>query len=687
METLLLVLVLLILIGISNIVNHFLPFIPVPLIQIALGILAAVLYPHLHIVLDPKLFFLLFIAPLLFNDGKRISKKSLWRLRGPVLLLAMGLVFATVLCLGYAINWMIPSIPLPAAFALAAILSPTDAVAVCSIAGRVHLPKTVLNLLEGEALLNDASGLVAFKFAIAAAVTGTFSLGEASVSFLVIALGGLALGAVLAFAVIWFQLFLRRLGMEDVTMHMLLQLLTPFAIYFIAEHFEVSGILAVVAAGIVQAIERRHVESAFSTRMRIVSDSTWSVVIYILNGLVFVLLGFEIPDVIKVIWKDAQFNNAQVITYIVLITLALIVLRFAWIFLLSKGQRLFKHKKVFDPSLRSCAQISLAGVRGAVTLAGALSIPLVLQNGSPFPERDLIIFLAAGVIFLTLLIASFVLPFIGEKKAAEISADHTAAEQELKAKLIKAIIHTVKDEQTDENREATMSVLSDYRRLLMTTTDFSNNHNAGKNAYRAESEARLLGLRAEKEKLQSLMDQGEIPADIAARACEMLDHTEALLTNRLKLRIIFSVMAFFSKLSPAARRHFFKKRGKPKFTANHNQLQTMKNIKIQTSQAAIAALSGGVSEENKDSYYAVIVHYTELIDRLKLYDRSTRAIAHMEKEKRMVQYKAVQTGRDIIQSFYESGQVSRQDAVKLRHFMNQIEADTLEEENVAGEFH
>ncbi len=180
MEIFLFVLILLALVGISNIINHFVPNIPAPLIQIALGIGIAVVYPALHTTeLDPKLFFLLFIAPLLFNDGMRISKKALWHLRMPILLLALGLVFATVFCMGYAIHWMIPYIPLPAAFALAAILSPTDAVAVSSIAGRVHLPTTILSLLEGEALMNDASGLVAFNFAIAAAVTGIFSLREA----------------------------------------------------------------------------------------------------------------------------------------------------------------------------------------------------------------------------------------------------------------------------------------------------------------------------------------------------------------------------------------------------------------------------------------------------------------------------------------------------------------------------
>ena len=222
METFLAVLLMLGLIAVSNIVNRFIPFVPVPLIQIGLGIIAALVPTGIHMSFEPELFFVLFIAPLLFNDGRRTPRDELWNLRAPILLLALGLVFVTVFVAGYAINWMIPSIPLAASFALAAILSPTDAVAVGALAGRVHLPKGIHRILEGESLMNDASGLVAFKFAIAAAVTGVFSLPKASLSFVMIAAGGLLLGAVLSFLLIRISVFIRRFGMEDVTIHVLL---------------------------------------------------------------------------------------------------------------------------------------------------------------------------------------------------------------------------------------------------------------------------------------------------------------------------------------------------------------------------------------------------------------------------------------------------------------------------------
>lgn len=375
METFLVVLVLLGLIAISNIINRFIPFVPIPLIQIGLGVMVVLMPLGIHMTLEPELFFVLFIAPLLFNDGKRTPRNELWNLRGPILMLALGLVFATVLIAGYSINWMIPTIPLAAAFALAAILSPTDAVAVSAIAGRVHLPKSIHRILEGESLMNDASGLVAFNFAIAAAVTGMFSLPKASISFVIIAAGGLIVGALLAFLLIRLSVIIRRLGMEDITVHVLLQILTPFIIYLISEEIGVSGILAVVAGGIIHAVEKDRAVSP-QYKLQLVSASTWSVLLYILNGLVFLILGLSIPDVIEVIYRDTAVDNLIVVGYVLAITMLLFVLRFVWVYVFSLvGSRLRKMEK---SSVKSLLILTISGVRGAVTLAGAFSIPFFL---------------------------------------------------------------------------------------------------------------------------------------------------------------------------------------------------------------------------------------------------------------------------------------------------------------------
>lgn len=243
------------------------------------------------------------------------------------------------------------------------------------------MPKGILRLLEGEGLMNDASGLVAFKFAIAAAVTGAFSLAQAAVSFVFISLGGLLCGVVISFLIIRFRLFLRRLGMQDVTMHMLIQILTPFVIYLAAEEIGVSGILAVVAGGITHAVEQARLESTM-IKLQIVSSSTWNIILFILNGLVFVILGTQIPDVISVIFNDTAISNMKVIGYILVITFTLMLLRFLWVLFFWNGKWFFnKDQNIYKPGLRSTLLISISGVRGAVTLAGSFSIPSVFSGG------------------------------------------------------------------------------------------------------------------------------------------------------------------------------------------------------------------------------------------------------------------------------------------------------------------
>ncbi|MFL6559554.1 MAG: cation:proton antiporter, partial [Bacillus sp. (in: firmicutes)] len=338
--------------------------------------------------------------------------------------------------------------PLPAAFALAAILSPTDVVAVSAISSRVKIPQTIMHVLEGEGLMNDASGLVAFKFAVAATVTGVFSLAEASGSFLIISIGGLAGGAILSILIIQLKILIRRLGMEDVTIHMLIQLLTPFVIFYLVEHMHLSGILSVVAAGIVHTIYRERDQSP-AMQLQVVSQSTWTVLIYILNGLVFLLLGLQIPSVINEIFKDPRFNNWEVSKYIFILSAALLLLRFLWISAAWQWDWLKKQIKM--PSLRAIGIITISGVRGAVTLAGAFTIPYVLADGGPFPQRSLIIFIAAGVILVTLLSASIFLPILATPEKGNTNELREEMERDALLRTIDAAIHSVRELMNDEN--------------------------------------------------------------------------------------------------------------------------------------------------------------------------------------------------------------------------------------------
>ena len=387
---------------------------PVPLVQIAMGAVIAGVFGR-GVRLDPELFFILFLPPLLFLDGWRIPKEGLLRDGGTILELAFGLVFFTVLGLGVLIHTMIPAMPWPVAFALAAIVSPTDPVAVSAITSRVPMPGRVMHILEGESLLNDASGLVAFRFAVAAAVTGTFSLASAALSFLWVAAAGLAVGAAFTWAV--FQLrdrFSRRYG-EEPGSQILLSLLIPFGAYELAETVHASGILAAVAAGVTMSYVELSGQAMASTRVQ--RAAVWNTLQFALNGIMFVLLGEQLPDIfrgaVRVVEESGHENPWWLLAYALAINAALALLRFVWVWVsLQISMHIAARRGTQAPqaSLRMILAVSLAGVRGAITLAGVLTLPVVLADGSAFPARDLAIFLAATVIIVSLVLASVGLP-------------------------------------------------------------------------------------------------------------------------------------------------------------------------------------------------------------------------------------------------------------------------------------
>ncbi len=670
MELLTMVLMLLMLIGASNVIHRFIPFVPVPIIQIALGVAAAYMPGLHHVPLDPELFLVLFIAPLLFNDGKVIPRDELWRLRKYILLMALGLVFATVLIAGPLIHWLIPAIPLAASFALAAILSPTDAVAVGSLSSRVKLPGSMMRLLEGEALMNDASGLVAFNFAIAAALSGEFSLPKAVGSFIAIAAGGLLVGAVLGFAVIWLRLFLRRLGIEDVTLHMLIIIVTPFVIFMAAEELHVSGILAVVAGGLVHSIERERLESS-SSRLRVVSDSTWSVILYVLNGLVFILLGLEIPEVIAAVWEDPAYNNARAIGYIFIITALLLLLRFAWVWLTNRQSR-------------SALLMTLSGVRGALTLAAAFSIPTVFADGRTFPERSLMLYICAGVILLTLLSASVFLPLLtrGAKKAESQAPESRGLnEREARIRVLEAGLGTIREEMTEDNKREAVEVISEYNRRLQRT------RMEGRVDYRKEWRTavgiRLEAMKAEREAVSSLQREGKITAAMESRLLASFGQMESILSNRLFLKraaILFWLA--MKRLLPV-------NRGRARMSPSHPNWESFKQVRLVSVRRAIERLKAMETETktdaDRDIVRSVLVDYREMELRLQNdWDKDSVKIEKSE-QRQELELKAIQTERNEIQAMFEQGDIDRQLAGCLRSDVNYREASVFESRTVHAE--
>lgn len=452
-ETVLLVLMLGALTGIAA---RYVRAIPLPLIQIAMGALVSWPQDGLHIAFDPELFLLLFIPPLLFADGWRIPKREFFSLYKPILKLALGLVLFTVVGLGYLIHWMIPEMPLTVAFALAAVVSPTDAVAVSAITRNLGMPPQTMHVLEGESLLNDASGLVALKFAVAATLTGLFSWTEVAKDFMWMALGGLGVGALIGwgFAVARDHVT-RRLGDVAATQMALLLVLLPFAAYMVGEQIGVSGILAAVAAGMTTNLADLNRSRFVTERMQ--TEGTWTMVEAAFNGAIFLLLGLQLPSIIGVTLHEAGHQWWLPVSYAVAISLALLLLRWIWLTLGVQSSLWRAHmegKMVEMPSRLLTLATTLAGIRGAVTLAGALSVPLLLNNGAPFPGRDLLIFLATGTILLTLLIGSVGLPLVLQRMPA--NGEPVSAKEERDARLAAckaAIASMVLDKQQAESAD------------------------------------------------------------------------------------------------------------------------------------------------------------------------------------------------------------------------------------------
>ena len=392
---------------------------PLALVQIATGALIAQVFGF-RVSLAPDVFLLLFVAPLLFLDGWRISKEGLFRDKWTIGAFALGLVLFTVVGAGLFIHWLIPMMPLPVAFALAATLSPTDAVAVSAIAERIPIPKRLMHVLEGEALLNDASGLVCLRFAIAAAVTGSFSLVEAGGTFLWLVFGGVAAGAVVTLLANVVKDWTARLFGEETGTQILISLLLPFGSYVVADRLGASGILAAVTAGIVMSCEELAGRALAGTRIR--RAAVWDALQFAGNGVIFVLLGQQLTSVIdqagQAIRQTGRQGEGWLVVYVAAIGCALLVIRSMWtwaalrLIVLRAGR---SAPTISASGWRLIAATSLAGVRGAVSLSGVMTLPLFLADGSSFPARDLAILLAAGVIVVTLVAANVGLPYVPER--------------------------------------------------------------------------------------------------------------------------------------------------------------------------------------------------------------------------------------------------------------------------------
>ena len=406
MEQVLLLSIVIAAVVIANIIARHVPIIPLPFFLIAMGVILFQLPIYRSFHLDPSAFTLAIIAPLLFNEAQNTSRDWIGRSISNILSLAVGLVVMTVIVVGTGLHFLFGLLPLTLSFALMAVVSPTDASAVNSIFEANPIAEEQAGTLKNESLFNDAAGIVIFDMAMTAYISGQFSIGTALGVFLWQFLGGLLFGAIIGTVVVSIRLALIRYNDDTPLVMVLIQLLSPFLVYLLAEELHLSGILAVVAAGLVLGAERDKLQLT-SSHMQLVTSNVWEIVSGTLSGLVFVLLGLSLPEVTQ----DLRFSETFDVTVLLLVLvgigiyLAKGLLRLVWTRYMIKRQAKSEH------AWRDSLIMALSGANGTITLSLAFSMPIEV-NGHPFMLRGVLIFLAAIIILTSLIAPTIFVPLL-----------------------------------------------------------------------------------------------------------------------------------------------------------------------------------------------------------------------------------------------------------------------------------
>ncbi len=478
--------------------------------------------------LDPNLIFLIILPPLLFSGGWATDWKLFRDNVRSISLLAIGLVIATTSLVAVLVHHYLPEISWPACFALGAIVSPPDAVAAGAVFERFSVPRRIMAILDGEGLLNDATALVIYRFAIAAAVSGSFSLVQASGAFVLVAAGGVATGLAFGVAFVWLTKVMRRFELGDYQLSNILSLIAPYAVYLVGDAIKVSGVLATVTAGIY--ISRRS-NIIFDPEARLTAGAVWDLLIFLLNGLVFLLIGFEFREVLR----DPTFALRE-LWIGALVSLAIIVLRIAWMYPGAYLPRiLFKRirEREVKPPPEYVFIIGWSGMRGIVTLAGALALPLETHAGTPFPGRQEILFISVCVVFTTLVLQG--LSLIPLLKILKIDAgeDIEAREIEVRVAALRAGIGRLRQLEPEfastVEWEVEGRIVAEYEYRIAHLLGHANSNGEAVSVnidHRMQTEA----LDAERREILRMRSAGEIPDEVYRKIEYDLDLADTRLT-------------------------------------------------------------------------------------------------------------------------------------------------------------
>lgn len=419
---------------------------PFPILLVFAGLIIGFVPQLPNLALNPDTVFVIILPPLLYDAASKTSWHEFRTSIRPISALAITLVFFTTVAVAVTAHYLIPGFSWPLAFVLGAVVSPPDAVAASGIIKGLGLNKKVITILEGESLVNDASALIAYRYAVAAVTTGTFVFWKAGLQFLLVAGVGVVIGIVIGYL---FVLAHKKIENNPVV-ETSLTLLSPFVSYLAAEQFHMSGVLAVVSTGLV--ISWRSPE-VFSYQARMRAKALWDTLIFLLHGFVFILIGLQLPSIIKDL---GNYPFSQILGYGLLISLVTIIVRIIWVFAGAYWQNYFQKRRkpvtdlpadeIKDDTWKNVLVVAWTGTRGVISLAAALALPLMLDDGTVFPKRHSIIFLAFVVIFVTLVVQGLSLPLLIRLLKIKPQDNTLAEEKELQLYLATSTLHFIEQE-------------------------------------------------------------------------------------------------------------------------------------------------------------------------------------------------------------------------------------------------
>lgn len=660
---------------ISSIIYNRFPKIPAAFIQIALGVCLFILPIPIHFKFDSEVFMFAVIAPLLFVEGTHVSRTKLMEYKKPIVLMAMALVFATVIGVGYFIHWIWPDLPMPAAFAIAAILCPTDAVAVSAITKGKMLPKGSMAILEGESLLNDAAGIISFKIAVTALVTGSFSAFHAIGQFIVSTILGILIGIIIGTLVVRLRIYLTaNKGLKDNNTLTFIQLLTPFVVYFIAEELHASGIIAVVIAGLIHGLERDRLIRA-QTELQMNYNQIWTTLSYALNGFVFVVLGFIVPEVVDEIIRVESENIMFLIGITLSIAVAIYVFRYIWVYIWFKDFYAPKNVQSYldDDSgsiptrSRYAFIMTMCGIHGTISLSMALTLPELVGQQQHFEYRNDLLFIAALMVLISLILAQIILPLI--TPSAHETDFQGMSYQSAKIFIVQQVIDSFKEKSTSQPDIDYRPILNQYFNELSFLLNIEPDNKNTKELRRLEDIAEKI----ETETLERLIAKGSITKQDISNYRGVIEYSqffrEASFIKKLSRFIkLFYLRLKALKSSDKSERNDIRQKYQDGFKhvqkimriVNHNII-----LKMREEQH-----SGNVLEVS-----LVINRYTNLTQTLrqsasKIKARQKNELIVSNETQQSLKLQALYTQRDVLDKLIANNKITNDIAKQIRENIN-----------------